>query len=190
MRDARLVARFLPNFPKFSQAYNAPLLLSLAAFVCLLSICSAHQAQTAPPAGACPSVLIVGASGYIGSFLFEQLRRPSPLGCNATVTGVSRSPSAHMSSQGVQALDCRQISTEFLSSFDVVLYLGGLSSRVGCSSADWDEVVNQNVNSIASLASRMHQAQLLIFASTSAIADGLNHTASDDDHGDEASLDA
>jgi nucleoside-diphosphate-sugar epimerase len=189
MRDSRLFARFVPNFPKFSQPYSA-LLLALAASICLLSICSAHQAQTAPPAGACPSVLIVGASGYIGSFLFEQLRRPSVLGCNATVAGVDRSPTDHMRSHGVEALHCRQLSTEFLSSFDVVVYLGGLSSPGACTSVDRDEVIDQNVNSVALLAARMHPAQLLIFASSAAIADGLNHAANDDDHGDEASFDA
>ena len=165
----------------------------LTASIFLLTSCSAHQAQDSPPACHCPSVLIVGASGYIGSFLFEALQRPSAHGCHgcaASVTGIDRNPVASMRSRGVQELLCRQISDEVLSSVQVVLYLGGLSSRDRCASAAWDKVVDENVNNVAFLASRMNTTQLLIFASTSAIADGLPEPATDDSHGDEASLDA
>jgi nucleoside-diphosphate-sugar epimerase len=169
-----------------------PFVAFLLAASLFLSSCSAHQTQDSPPARHCPSVLIVGASGYIGSFLFEALRRPFEPGCDASasVTGIDRNPVASMRSRGVHALHCRHISDEVLSSVQVVLYLGGLSSRDRCGAVDWDKVVDENVNNVAFLASRMNNAQLLIFASTSAIADGLPQPANDDSHGDESSLDA
>ncbi len=162
----------------------------LAASLFLSRSCSAHDSQETPPAHHCPSVLIVGASGYIGSFLFEALRRPLEQGCDAAVTGIDRNPVAIMRSMGVQALHCRHLSDQVLSSVHVVLYLGGLSSRDRCGSVPWDKVVDENVNNVAFLASRMNKTQLLIFSSTSAIADGVPEPASDDSHGDETSLDA
>lgn len=164
----------------------------LAASLFLSRSSSAYQTQDSPPAAHCPSILIVGASGYIGSFLFEALRQPYEPGCDASaaVTGIDRNPVASMRAMGVHALHCRHISDEALSSVQVVLYLGGLSSRDKCGSVDWDKVVDENVNNVAFLASRMNKAQLLIFASTSAIADGLPQPANDDSHGDESSLDA
>jgi hypothetical protein len=104
--------------------------------------------------------------------------------------GIDRSPVARMQARGVKAMHSRHLSNQTLSSFNVLLYLGGLSSRDKCMSAQRDQVLDENVNDVASLAARMHKSQLLIFASTSAIADGLSYPANDEAHGDEASLDS
>ena len=162
----------------------------LAVAICILSHADAHEIPIPTLAKGCPSILIVGASGYIGSFLFERLQNSSTTGCKSNVAGIDRNPVAQMRLQGVSALRCAQISDSLLASSSVVIYFGGMSNRNLCNSAKSEQVTEENVNNIAVLASRMHASQLLIFASSSAIADGFPYPANEQDHGVEASLDS
>jgi hypothetical protein len=186
----RLYSLSCPPFLQLSTTTVPPFTVILAAALLILGGANAQEHIAATQEIGCPSILIVGASGFVGSFLFQRLQMPSSSGCKATIVGASRSPLARMHSHGVQALHSAHIADSVIESAGVVLYLGGLSSREKCIAIDGDHLMRENVNDVAVLASRMNSSQLLIFASTSAISDGLAHAASDEDHGVETSLDA
>ena len=170
--------------------FTKSFLVLLALTISIFSVAIALDSNSDTQAAGCPSILIVGASGYIGSYLFERLQQSSTIGCSSTVVGIDRHPVARMRSLGVHALHCANISDSLLSSANVVIYLGEVSSRNVCNSAERERVTQQNVSDVENLASRMRASQLLIFASSSAIADGLAHPANEQEHGPETSLDA
>ena len=68
-----------------------------------------------------------------------------------------------------------EIPNKILHSFEVVIYLGGLTGRTMCEDRS-AEVDQENVNDIYNLAKRMLPSQLLIFASTSAVGEGSGST--------------
>ena len=103
-------------------------------------------------------VAITGSSGYIGSRLLDYLRNEK----DWDIIGYDRIFPGQAS---------YEISTEQLQSFDVVIYLGGLTCRVMCLNRP-NDVQQENVDDIYKLATRMLHSQTLIFASTSAIAEG------------------
>jgi nucleoside-diphosphate-sugar epimerase len=109
-------------------------------------------------------VAIIGAAGYVGSALHAFLE-----GRGVTVTGFDRDPRglAHR----VVANASHAIPTNNLRSFDAVVYLGGLTGRVACDKHP-DDVQHENIDDIVHLARRMRASQTLIFASTSAVAEG------------------
>jgi nucleoside-diphosphate-sugar epimerase/2-polyprenyl-3-methyl-5-hydroxy-6-metoxy-1,4-benzoquinol methylase len=103
-------------------------------------------------------ITIIGSSGYIGARLLRDLQGKT----NWRVIGYDRIFSGQAS---------YEISTQNLRKFQVVIYLGGLTGRVMCQERP-DAVKQENVDDIYNLAKRMLSSQLLIFASTSAIAEG------------------
>ena len=103
-------------------------------------------------------VAIIGSSGYIGSRLLRHLQGQE----NLTLVGYDRAFKGQAS---------REMSTRDLQSFQAVIYLGGLTGRVMCRDRPAD-VEQENILDISNLAKRMLPSQLLIFASTSAIAEG------------------
>lgn len=103
-------------------------------------------------------VAIVGSSGYIGSRLLRHLQGQE----NLTPVGYDRIFKGQASNE---------MSTRDLQSFQAVIYLGGLTGRILCRDRQAD-VERENIVDISNLAKRMLPSQLLIFASTSAIAEG------------------
>ena len=124
--------------------------------------------------GSIPRVAIIGAGGYIGSHLLERMRHH--LGALA-VTGYDRRNTRHdqrwPSRLLTRHLESQHIPESELQAYDVVIYLGGLTGRVACDSVSEAAVQQENVvDPVEHLARRMRPAQLLIFASTSAIMEG------------------
>jgi len=134
------------------------------------------------------TVAIIGYSGYIGSMLQSSLVEEG-----YRVTGFARhsyaiaNTSASLTTRLVAALD----DTEYLQSFDAVIYLGGVTSRREATALSEAELHERNVLPILSIASRMNRRQVLLFASTAAISDGLGaDAASEDEAVDRSRLDA
>jgi nucleoside-diphosphate-sugar epimerase len=106
------------------------------------------------------NIAIIGSSGYIGSRLLHYLQQKE----NWNVVGYDRVFSGQAS---------HEILTEDLQKFQAVVYLGGLIDRKRCQ--DHPNVAErENVKDIYNLAKRMLPSQLLIFASTSEIAEGYS----------------
>jgi nucleoside-diphosphate-sugar epimerase/2-polyprenyl-3-methyl-5-hydroxy-6-metoxy-1,4-benzoquinol methylase len=103
-------------------------------------------------------IAIIGSSGYIGARLLDHLRTEN----NWNVTGYDRIFPGQAS---------YQISTNDLRKFHVIIYLGGLTGRVMCQNRP-NDVQRENIDDISTLTTRMLPSQMLIFASTSAIAEG------------------
>jgi nucleoside-diphosphate-sugar epimerase len=112
-------------------------------------------------------IAIIGSSGYIGSRLLQYLQGEK----NWTVIGYDRIFPGQAS---------HEIPTKDLHKFPVVIYLGGLTGRVACRDRPTD-VERENIGDIFNLAKRMIPSQLLIFASTSAIAEGSGSNLFEED---------
>ena len=112
-------------------------------------------------------VAIIGSSGYIGSRLLRHLQGKEKV----TVVGYDRIFKGQAS---------YEIPTRDLQSFQAVIYLGGLTGRVMCRDRPAD-IEQENIVDISTMAKRMLPSQLLIFASTSAIAEGSGSTPFSED---------
>ncbi len=113
------------------------------------------------------NIAIIGSSGYMGSRLLHHLKGEK----SWNVIGYDRIFPNQAS---------YQIPTKVLQRFQVVIYLGGLTGRVMCRQRPKD-VKRENIDDIKDLAKRMLPSQLLIFASTSAIAEGSGSTKFNED---------
>ena len=109
----------------------------------------------------CPSILVVGC------FLHTSLQNLAT-SCRSSVIGVD----CHAD----ESLPCAQVPQHLLASAQVVLYFGGMDCT-----GDTEADSSGRVNSIMALASRMTESQLLIFASSTAVTEGLQHAANEDE---------
>lgn len=100
-------------------------------------------------------IVIIGSEGYIGSYLYRSLSKDHDL------VGLGRN-------------DGLKYTTEFFGSFDVCVYLAGMSTRQMS-----EDDVYQNVDDIVKVANLMTSRQLLIYASTTAVYEGLESATED-----------
>jgi nucleoside-diphosphate-sugar epimerase/ubiquinone/menaquinone biosynthesis C-methylase UbiE len=112
-------------------------------------------------------VAVIGSSGYIGSRLLSSLRGMK----HSRTIGFDRIHPGRAANE---------ISTAELQSFESVVYLGGFTGRVMCQDEP-DQVQAENVEDIVALSKRMLPSQLLVFASTSALAEGYGDTPMKED---------
>ena len=131
------------------------------------------RALESPPSSCSYDMAIIGAGGYIGSKLLHHFTthydslRISVKGYDRDVRKFHRDPALP-----ITQMTNREIPDEELQCFNYVVYLGGLSRRVSCDSVSEDEVYLENVEDILQLSRRMSNRQILIFASSAAIAEG------------------
>lgn len=123
-------------------------------------------------------VAIIGAGGYVGSRLHDALAAHR---CSWHVKGYDRDPRLVGPRLPLAKLAAADIPNAELATFDVVVYLGGLTGRVACVAHTTDEVAAENVHDPVALARRMSSRQLLVFASTSAIAEGSGYAPAAED---------
>jgi len=118
-------------------------------------------------------IAIIGAGGYVGSKIMQYLLALPPES-GIFVRGFDREPLKF--DRGIEypitSWTSSQIPTRLLRRFQHVVYLGGLTGRQACLSHSAEVVYSENVEDILNLAHRMHSGQTLIFASTSAVAEG------------------
>lgn len=127
------------------------------------------------------TVCIIGASGYIGSTLFEHLSTHL-----ISAVAIDKVASGSL----VHRISAEELSTEVLHGFMAVIYLAGCTGRASCKRIGKEAAKRENVGDITRLARRMHASQKLLFASTSALAEGSGTTpASEDFDVDESILD-
>ena len=135
-----------------------------------------------------PKVAIIGAAGYVGAALHKHLRESgykNVRGFDRNMRASKFEDVAHCSGNGLQ--------DKYLRQFDVVIYLGGFTGRKACDAHTADEVHRENVQDVVRFAQRMHANQLLVFAATSAVAEGSGapkHLFRETDVPDQAVMDA
>lgn len=107
-------------------------------------------------------IIIIGANGYIGSFLFEQLSIIN----EHTIEGYDHKNGKNHRGENVD-----------VSNADVVIYLAGLSGRSGCSNQPSSKTFHENVYDIMRVANNMKEGALMIYASTASLYEGYGtHT--------------
>ena len=107
-------------------------------------------------------IAIIGSAGYIGSYLYTYL---------STIykcTGYDIRDSLYTSIK----LRGKDISIEEITDYDIIIYLAGLSGRILCNEQTEEGVYNENVVDICSIANKMNNTQLLIYASSASIVEG------------------
>ena len=117
-------------------------------------------------------VAIIGSSGYIGSRLHVALQFSG-----FDVVGIDRDPvlpSLAWRERNIRHMSSSDIPERLLRSFDTVVYLGGLTGRKVCDKFPGD-TESENVQDVLTLAGRMTSDQVLIFASTAALAEGATN---------------
>ena len=94
--------------------------------------------------------------------------------CGWKVTGYDREPRLRppRAKYPITPMSAASIPAAELAAYDAVVYLGGLTGRAACDRNTREQTVSENVDDPLALASRMGPSQLLVFASTSAIAEG------------------
>lgn len=123
--------------------------------IILLLLCSQCRAA---------NVAIIGASGYVGSRLFDYLEASG-----LSVTGYDRD--VRDKARNVTELASYDMQPSLIQSYDAIVYLGGLTGRVACDTQP-NKVTKENVEDVVSFAKQMKSNQLFIFASTSAVTEG------------------
>lgn len=108
-------------------------------------------------------VAVIGAGGFIGSRLHEHL-----IESGHAVTGYDRFPNLGRATPALVHKASPDIDDAELRSYDVVVFLGGLTGRAACEAATPEVVRAENVREPVAVASRMAETQVLIFATTSA----------------------
>jgi nucleoside-diphosphate-sugar epimerase len=111
-------------------------------------------------------VAIIGAAGYIGSRLHARLRQDG-----WPVLAIDRRRPTLQSFSDVTERSAADLTEQEIEALDVVFYFGGCSGRHICPQ---EKAVyrRENVEDIVRLARRMQPHQLLVFASTAALAEG------------------
>lgn len=107
------------------------------------------------------TILIIGAYGYIGSFLSEKFLFE---GYRVVQIGRDSLP-----------------SKEQLQSVDVVIYLGGLTRRSTCNTATPSQLYQENVQDALNVLSNMTSNQVFLYASSASIAEGYAHVPMKED---------
>lgn len=108
------------------------------------------------------NVLIVGSAGYIGSHLMTTLSSSHDVrGCD-----IRPSTFTHLHKSG------HELTTDELSSFDVVIYLAGFSGREVCARYDYARSYDENVVDIRTVARKLRASQLLLYASSASVLEG------------------
>ena len=117
------------------------------------------------------NVAVIGGGGNIGSELTLYLKSKS-----LNVTAYDDNPQLPRSILHVIKMNSRSINTVHLQSYDVIIFLGGCTSRVACSELSVEERYRRNVLDLLDIVDRMKPTQHFITASTGAIAEGRRNS--------------
>ena len=124
------------------------------------------------------NVAIIGASGYLGSRLLEYLLLNKEINVAGFNQRSKRLSNHYLEHHHIRYLKSSMISNQELHTFDYVIYLGGLTGKLVCQQASNQSLVTENIDDIAQLVLRMSVTQVLIFASTASIVEGIGSTPS------------
>ena len=125
-------------------------------------------------------VAIIGASGYIGSRLLEYLLINNDINVVGYDQHAKHLSNHYLEHHYIRYLKSSMISHHELNTYDYIIYLGGLTGKVVCNQASNESLLAENVDDIVQLSLRMSSKQVLIFASTASIVEGVGGNASNE----------
>ncbi len=114
-------------------------------------------------------ILIIGACGYIGSFLYKNLN-------NYIVSGID----INSNNDEIIQMHSNQLTIEDIEVYDIIIYLGGYSGHVQCNNKD--DVYEVNVQDLYNLSLKMNSNQLLIYASSSGLLEESGKNPANEDY--------
>lgn len=106
-------------------------------------------------------IIIIGSSGYIGSYLYQNLLKNNEY----NIIGYDIKPSLYTN---YIKKGCDVDVTDA----DIVIYLAGISRRLLCENDSWENIYNNNIIDIMEVGKKMTEKQLLIYASTAGVLEG------------------
>jgi len=113
------------------------------------------------------NILVIGYKGYIGSFLYENLKkRENDL--SSIIQGYDRKTGSTLTSIPTDAQ---------IQSADIVIYMAGITGRKQCAEKSPSYVFTENVDDIMKVAYKMKSNALLVYASTAALYEGCGKIA-------------
>jgi nucleoside-diphosphate-sugar epimerase/2-polyprenyl-3-methyl-5-hydroxy-6-metoxy-1,4-benzoquinol methylase len=127
-------------------------------------------------------IAIIGACGYIGSLIYTDLIKEQNI---------------DLVCYDIQDLDifpvhikkkASEISIEEINTFDIVLYLAGISRKIDCEKEDFTKVCEVNVNEIEEFIKKATNKQLIIYASTGSLYSEKEGPSKENDSIDPANL--
>lgn len=110
-------------------------------------------------------VALLGGGGYIGTYLHHHLGRQG-------FKVHTYDPNPHPSLQPLTAIRASDIPVDELQTYDVVIFLAGLSGRASCDKVSEAMVIQENVEEILIIGRRMQSHQRLIYASSASLLEG------------------
>jgi nucleoside-diphosphate-sugar epimerase/2-polyprenyl-3-methyl-5-hydroxy-6-metoxy-1,4-benzoquinol methylase len=108
-------------------------------------------------------VAIIGACGYVGSMIYDLLSKNSQFQITCFDSADSDVYPDHIQKKA------SAISTSELTKFEVVIYLAGLSRKEDCEAIAYSRVHDMNVTEALSVANKLTQSQLFLYASTASL---------------------
>ena len=103
-------------------------------------------------------VLIIGACGYVGSMLYNDLKGLYDVSCIDIADSNIYPPHEQMKASNVD-----------VSNFDIVLYFAGISRKADCELEPYDSLYDTCVTEFISVVEKLNNTQICIYASTGSV---------------------
>jgi nucleoside-diphosphate-sugar epimerase/2-polyprenyl-3-methyl-5-hydroxy-6-metoxy-1,4-benzoquinol methylase len=103
-------------------------------------------------------VLIIGACGYVGSMLYNDLKGLHDVSCIDIADSNIYPPHEQMKASKVD-----------VSNFDVILYFAGISRKADCELEPYDSLYDTCVTEFISVVEKLNNTQICIYASTGSV---------------------
>ena len=120
-------------------------------------------------------IALIGSCGYVGSMIYDYLVKNTKYYITCYDSADEDIYPNHIKILG------SDISQEDVQSFDVVIYLAGLSRKEDCESLPYDRVYKMNVIEPCEFAKKMNTTQLFIYSSTASLYTSNKHIVSNKD---------
>lgn len=106
-------------------------------------------------------IAILGSCGYVGTMVFDGLKDFYEIDCYDIAD--SDVYPAHIKKSSTE------LTQEEIDSYDIFIYVAGLSRKEDCEKSDWKTVYERNVLDVLSIPSRMRENQVFFYSSTGSL---------------------
>jgi malate/lactate dehydrogenase len=103
-------------------------------------------------------IAIIGACGYVGSMLYDDLKLIHEVECFDIADSIAYPPHHRVKASEVD-----------VKGFDVILYFAGVSRKADCERMDYPSLHDVTVTEIVKLVEKMDDTQVCMYASTGSL---------------------